>query len=71
MEVGPYRVVGRVHGPVTGDPFASVMRRAAWLPLTEATLTYRFGGEEVRDVVATLLINRHQIHPFQVAEAGP
>ena len=31
VEVGPYRVLGRVHGPPTADPFASVLRRAAWL----------------------------------------
>jgi hypothetical protein len=70
VEVGPYRVVGRVHGPQTADPFASVLRRAAWVPLTEATVTYRRGGEDVTDRVATLLVNRHRMHSFRVAEAS-
>ncbi len=70
VEVGPYRVVGRVHGPQTADPFASLLRRAAWVPLTEATVTYRRGGEDVTDRVATLLVNRHRMHSFRVAEAS-
>ena len=70
LEVGPYRVVGRVHGPPTGDPFASVLRRAAWLPLTEATVTYRLGGRDMSDAVATLLVNRHKMHSFRVADAS-
>ena len=69
-EVGPYRVLGRVHGPPTGDPFASVLRRAAWLPLTEATVTYRRGPDDVTDKVTTLLVNRHLIRTFRVAEAS-
>ena len=70
LEVGPYRVVGRVHGPPTADPFASILRRAAWVPLTEATVTYRRGGEDMSDTVATLLVNRHRMHSFRVAEAS-
>ena len=70
VEVGPYRVVGRVHGPPTGDPFASVLRRAAWLPLTEVTVTYRLGGQDMSDAVVTLLVNRHQMRSFRVAEAS-
>jgi hypothetical protein len=70
VEVGPYRIVGRVHGPPTADPFASVLRRAAWLPLTEATVTYRRGPDDVTDKVMTLLVNRHLIRTFRVAEAS-
>ena len=70
VEVGPYRVVGRVHGPPTVDPFASVLRRAAWLPLTEATVTYRRGPDDVTDKVTTLLINRHLMRTFRVAEVS-
>jgi len=57
-----------LHGPPTGDPFASVLRRAAWLPLTEATVTYRLGGQDMSDAVATLLVNRHKMHSFRVAD---
>lgn len=71
VEVGPYRILGWVHGPPTADPFASVLRRGAWLPLTDATLTYRRGPDEVTDNVTTLLVNRHLIRTFRVAEAGP
>ena len=53
-----------------GDPLASVLRRAARLPLTEATVRYRVGGEVMMDVAATLLVSRHRIHSFRVAEAG-
>ena len=70
VEVGPYRVLGRVHGPPTADPFASVLRRAAWLPLTDATVTYRRGPDEVTDNVTTLLVNRLLIRTFRVAEAS-
>lgn len=70
VEVGPYRVLGRVHGPPTADPFASVLRRAAWLPLTDATVTYRRGPDEVTDNVTTLLVNRNLIRTFRVAEAS-
>ena len=70
VEVGPYRVLGRVHGPPTADPFASVLRRAAWLPLPDATVTYRRGPDEVTDNVTTLLVNRLLIRTFRVAEAS-
>jgi hypothetical protein len=70
VEVGPYRVVGRVHGPQTADPFASVLRRAAWVPLTEATVAYSRGGEDVTDSLATLLVNRHFMRSFRVFEFG-
>ena len=70
VEVGPYRVLGRVHGPPTADPFASVLRRAAWLPLTDATVTYRRGPDEVTDNVTTLLVNLLLIRTFRVAEAS-
>ena len=70
VEVGPYRVLGRVHGPPTADPFASVLRRAAWLPLTDATVTYRRGPDDVTDKVTTLLVNLLLIRTFRVAEAS-
>ena len=65
VEVGPYRVVGRVHGPPTADPFAAVMKRGAWVPLTEATVTYRRGEDEISERVTTLLVNRHLMRVFR------
>jgi hypothetical protein len=65
VEVGPYRVEGRVHGTSTSDPLGSVLRRAAWVPLTEATITYRRGGDDVTEDVETLLVNRHLMLTFR------
>lgn len=70
-QVGPYRIVGRVHGPQTSDPLDLVLRRAAWVPLTEVTVTYRRGADDVKEAVTTLLVNRHLMRSLQaVQEAG-
>jgi hypothetical protein len=58
VDLGPYRVVGLVHGTPASDPLATALRRAAWLPVTDATVTYRRGPDSVSDEVATLLVNR-------------
>jgi hypothetical protein len=65
VEIGPYRVEGMVHGPRAGDPFASVLRRATWVPLTEAIVLYRRGEVDVREKVTTLLVNRHLMRLFR------
>jgi hypothetical protein len=39
-EVGPYLVVGRVHGTPTSEPLGWILRRPAWVPLTETTVMY-------------------------------
>jgi hypothetical protein len=67
-ELGPYRVVGLVHGTPASDPLASALRRAAWLPLTDATLTYRRGSLDVSDSVETLLVNRTQATSLRALE---
>jgi len=58
VDLGPYTVVGLVHGTPASDPLGSAVRRAAWLPLTDATVTYRRGPDSVCDEVETLLVNR-------------
>ena len=58
VNLGPYTVVGLVHGTPASDPLGAAVRRAAWLPLTDATVTYRRGPDSVCDEVATLLVNR-------------
>jgi hypothetical protein len=65
VEVGPYRIVGRVHGPPASDPVASVLRHAAWVPLTEATVTYQRGADDVNEEVETLLVNCHLMRSFR------
>jgi hypothetical protein len=67
-ELGPYRVVGLVHGTPASDPLAAALRRAAWLPLTDATVTYRRGSVDVSDSVETLVINRTQATSLQALE---
>jgi hypothetical protein len=59
IEIGSYRVEGRVHGPPSGNPFASVLRRGTWVPLTDSVVTYRRGEEDARERITTLLVNRH------------
>ncbi len=68
MEIGPYRVVGLVHGTPASDPLATALRRAAWLPLTDATVTYQRGPDSISDEVETLLVNRHLASSFRPLE---
>jgi hypothetical protein len=68
VELGPYRVVGLVHGTRASDLRTSALRRAPWLPLTEATVTYRLGPDSVSDDVATLVVNRSVASSFRALE---
>ena len=68
MDLGPYRVVGLVHGTPASDPLATALRRAAWLPLTDATVSYRRGPDSVSDEVETLLVNRPLASLFRPLE---
>jgi len=70
VEVGPYRVDGRVHGTSASEPLGWVLRRAAWVPLTEATVMYRRGADDVSEEVATLLVNRQLMRSFRAVEEG-
>ncbi|MGD0019813.1 MAG: hypothetical protein ABSD62_11205 [Candidatus Limnocylindrales bacterium] len=71
IEVGPYRIEGRVHGTSTSEPLGWVLRQMAWVPLTEATVMYRCGADDVSEEIATLLVNRHLMRSFRaVEEAG-
>lgn len=67
-EVGPYLVVGWVHGTAASEPMGSALRRGAWVALTDATVTYRFGADEVRERIETLLVNRHLMRSFRALE---
>ncbi len=71
VEVGPYLVEGRVHGTPASEPFGVVLRRVAWVPLTEATVMYRCGASDVSEDMATLLVNRNLMRSFRAfKEAG-
>jgi hypothetical protein len=65
IETGPYRIEGRVHGPPGGNPFASVLRRGIWVPLTDSVVTYRRGEEDAWERIATLLVNRNLMRLFR------
>jgi hypothetical protein len=68
VDLGPYQVAGSIHGTPASNPLAGVLRRAPWVPLTDAVITYRQGSDSVSDEVATLLINRGQASSIRPAE---
>jgi hypothetical protein len=58
IELDPYRIEGNIHGTPASDPIGLVLRRAAWIPLTDVTIGYTFAGEVIREAIETLLVNR-------------
>ncbi len=68
VDLGPYQIVGSVHGTPASDPLGVALRRAAWVPLTDVTVTYRRGLDSVSDDVATVLVNRNVASSFRVVE---
>ncbi len=68
VELGVYHVEGHVHGTPASDPLYLALRRAAWVPLTDATISYRRGDEDVRDEIETLLVNRTLASSFKELE---
>jgi hypothetical protein len=68
VDLGPYHVEGNVHGTPASDPLHVALRRAAWVPLTDATVTYRRGPDAVTDEVATLLVNRELATSFKAVQ---
>lgn len=68
VELGPYHVEGAVHGTPASDPLGAALRRAAWVPLTDATVSYRRGQDEVREEMATLLVNRQLARSLRAVE---
>jgi hypothetical protein len=65
VDLGPYHVEGAVHGTPASDPLAAALRRAPWVPLTNATVRYTEAGRHVREVVETLVVNRPLATRFQ------
>ncbi|HLY14948.1 MAG TPA: hypothetical protein VKR24_11410 [Candidatus Limnocylindrales bacterium] len=57
-ELGPYEVIGEIHGAPASNPLVMVGRRPPWVPLTKAQISYRRGSEVVTDERLTLIINR-------------
>jgi hypothetical protein len=60
-----------VHGTPTSEPLSWDLRHIAWVSLTEATVMYRRGEDDVSEEMPTLLVNRHLMSSFRaVEEAG-
>ena len=68
VDLGPYAITGFVHSTSASDPLGAVLRRAAWVPLTDVTITYRRGQDSVTDEVETLLVNRNLTSLFRAVE---
>ena len=68
VDLGPYQVVGAVHGTPASDPLGAVLRRAAWVPLTDVIVVYHQGEGPVKDAVATLVVNRNLASSFRAVE---
>jgi hypothetical protein len=68
VDLGPYQVVGAVHGTPASDPLRGVLRRAAWVPLTDVVVAYHLGQDSVKDNVATLVVNRTMASSFRAVE---
>lgn len=68
VDLGPYRVVGLVHGTPASDPLGWALRRAAWVPLTDVVVTYRRGADPASDEVPTLLVNRYLARSIRATE---
>ncbi len=72
VALGPYHVEGQLHGFPAGDALGMVLRRPTWVPLTDATITYRRGAEQAADEAAVLIVNRDLATSMRAApgEAG-
>ncbi len=68
VNLGPYQVVGAVHGTPASDPLRAVLRRAAWVPLTDVVVVYHLGPDSVKDDVATLVVNRNLASSIRAVE---
>lgn len=68
VDLGPYHIEGAVHGTPASDPVVASFRRAAWVPLTEVTVTYRSGEAAQSDEIMTLVVNRDLATLFRAIE---
>lgn len=59
--IGPYTILGQLHGQPGADPLKAVMRRDPMLPMTNATIAFTKAGEVVAQDVAAIIINRELV----------
>jgi hypothetical protein len=60
IDLEPYQVTGYLHGVQTGDPLANVHRRRRMIPLTEATIRFKYAGHEMTRDTKVLIVNRER-----------
>ena len=68
VDLGPFRITGAIHGTAASNPLAGVLRRAPWVPLTDAVISYLSGARTIHHQVPTLLINRAVASSIRAAE---
>lgn len=60
LRVGPYEVLGHLHGPPSTDPLI-LARRKAWVAITAVSIRYTLKGRVLTDLHATALVNSQWI----------
>jgi len=68
ITVGPYRLLGYLHGPSGGDPMAMILRGNQMVPITEARIAFHHAGQAHVREVEVLIMNRS--HATAVAHEG-
>ena len=68
VRVGPYHVEASVHGTPASDPLSRVSRGPAFVPLTDAVISYETRGELVTEELPVLLVNRHLARTFRAID---
>jgi hypothetical protein len=71
VELGPYEVIGSIHGTPAANPLAALYRRGRWVPLTDATISYRRGPNAIVDALDGLLVNRDWATSFRAVAETP
>jgi hypothetical protein len=61
VELGPYIAIGLLHAPAAGDPLLVWSRRKQMVPITNATVLFKFAGQYRKVLTEALIINRHLV----------
>ena len=69
VESAPYRIGGHLQGTPRADPMLRIHGPDAMIPLTEAWIAYRSGGEERTRRVGTIIVNRDLATRFEIVSA--
>jgi len=61
LRAGRYLVSGRLHSGRGEDPLASLRARRPMVPLTDAMIEFRRGGDVVQEPTGTIVVNREHV----------